>query len=401
MQLSVSKILALLFFVAALLACRSSLYAQAQPDRTAEVTAWAKHAQQAQNAGNWREAEADWRRVLAVVPSAAAWGNLGNVLKHEGRRQDAIHAFHEGLKLQPGLTGLQLDLALVYFSVGDYAHAIPPLEAFVQKNPENLQGLELLGISQLNHAEYKPAVASLERAARVVGTPDVALLYALASAQTMAGQTEAAHQTLALMLQLGSDSAPLHLLLGEAEAHVSHIQQAMSEFQKALQLDPRLPSVHLQMGLALLKSRNYPAAIQQFSRELQLNANCAECYFERGASEFMNHQDVQAAKDFSASIRLQPRNHDAWYYQARVELRKGQQEQAVASLRKALAANDQQPASHYLLGRTLIALGKQGEGKKELAVADRLHQQQDRRSDAALQQDFRRVMQGSAAPGVH
>lgn len=380
-----------------------SLAAQQQPaaSRRAEVAVWAQRAQQAQQAGNWSAADAAWRHVLSEVPSAAAWGNLGNVLKHEGRRQEAINAFREGLKLQPNLAGLQLDLALVYFSAGDYAHAIPPLKAFVARKPDNLQGVELLGICQLNHGEYPPAVVSLEHAAKLEGTPDVALLYALASAQTMAGQTDAAHQTLTLMLQLGSDSAPLHLLLGEAEAHVSHIQQAMSEFQKALALDPRLPSVHLQMGLAQLKARNYPAAVEQFSDELKINANCAECYFERGAAEFMQHQDEPAGRDLTASIRLQPKNHDAWYYRARVELRKGEKEQAVASLRKAIAANDQQPASHYLLGRTLLAMGRQAEGKKELSVADRLHQKEDHRSDAALQKDFHRVLQGSAAASAH
>lgn len=374
---------------------------QPAASRRAEIATWAGRAQQAQQAGNWSTAEAAWRHVLSLDASAAAWGNLGNVLKHEGRGREAIHAFREGLKLQPNLVGLQLDLALVYFGAGDFAHAIPPLQAFVAKNPDNLQGVELLGISQLNHAEYRPAVVSLEHAAKLEGTPDVALLYALASAQTMAGQTGAAHQTLALMLQLGSDSAPLHLLLGEAEAHVSHIQQAMSEFQKALALDPRLPSVHLQMGLAQLKARNYPAAVEQFSDELKLNAQCAECYFERGAAEFMQHQDGPAGRDFTASIRLQPKNHDAWYYQARLQLRQGEKEQAVASLRKAIAVNGQQPASHYLLGRTLMTLGKQAEGKKELALADHLHQQEDHRSDVALQKDFHRVLQGSATPAAH
>ncbi len=374
---------------------------QPRASRGAEIADWAQRAQQAQQAGNWTAAESAWRHVLTLVPSAAAWGNLGNVLKHEGRRQEAIHAFREGLKLQPKLAGLQLDLALVYFGAGDYAHAIPPLKAFVAKNPDNLQGVELLGICELNHAEYAAAVASLEHAAKLEGTPDVALLYALASAQTMAGQTDAAHQTLALMLQLGSDSAPLHLLLGEAEAHVSHIQQAMSEFQKALALDPRLLSVHLQMGLAQLKARRYSAAVQQFSEELKGDANCAECYFERGAAEFMQHQDEAAGRDFTSSIRLQPKNHDAWYYLARLELREDKKVQAVASLRQAIAANDQQPASHYLLGRTLSGLGQQAESKKELALADRLHQQEDHRSDAALQKDFHRVLQGAATASAH
>lgn len=387
--------------LAIVLLAPSLVSAQTRPAAGASLAAWIQRAEKAQAAGDWHAAELAWRQVVAISPSGAAWGNLGNVLKREGRPRQAVQAFHEGLKREPRLSGLQLDLALVYFTQRQYAQAIGPLTAYVRTNPESLQGLELLGICQLNARQFAAAAVHLEHAARVAGTPDVALLYALASSQTMAGQTDAARQTLTRMLQMGSDSAPLHLLLGEAEFNVAHNAEALAEFQKALAIDPRLASVHFQLGLVQLKNRNYPAAIQAFSAELKLRPECAECYFERGSSEYMQHQDEAAWTDIGTSLKMNPQDHDAWYYRARLQLRKGEREAAVASLRRAIAVDGLQPASHYLLGRTLLGLGQAAAARQQLALADRLHQQQDQRNDAAFRQDFRRVLQGSASPVRH
>ncbi len=48
------------------------------------------------------QALTELQKAIAISPSAAAWSLRGQILAGQGKCADAIHAFDEALKIEPG-----------------------------------------------------------------------------------------------------------------------------------------------------------------------------------------------------------------------------------------------------------------------------------------------------------
>ena len=73
----------------------------------------AKQALALEQQGQWKDAEAAWRKVLAGNPrDGMATAHLGLVLARETDYTGAVEEYRRALKLDPKMQGLQLDLGL-------------------------------------------------------------------------------------------------------------------------------------------------------------------------------------------------------------------------------------------------------------------------------------------------
>src|ERR1700720_3280520 len=77
-------------------------------------------------------AERSFRSVLAVDPQAVgAYANLGVIYMRRKQWQHALEMLHHAERLAPAMTGLRLNIGLVYYRQGDFKSAIPPFESVV------------------------------------------------------------------------------------------------------------------------------------------------------------------------------------------------------------------------------------------------------------------------------
>ena len=94
--------------------------------------------------------------------------------------------------------------------------------------------------------------------------------------------------------QQNPNSAPAHVLTGEALDGLGRTSEAITEFETAAKISPREPNVHFGLGYLYWKSQQYEEAKQEFDRELALDPNHAQALAYLGDIEWKNNHPDEA-----------------------------------------------------------------------------------------------------------
>ncbi|MEO1767908.1 tetratricopeptide repeat protein [Thiobacter aerophilum] len=112
--------------------------------------------------GAWQTAESYLRRALALAPDAVTWFNLGYLLDQSGRREQAIAAFREAVRLDSKLDRAWYGLGLAHAALGQHQEAVAALEKAGQLQPRNPHIWYALGMAQ-HHAHAPDKVEAVAR----------------------------------------------------------------------------------------------------------------------------------------------------------------------------------------------------------------------------------------------
>src|SRR2546426_7715025 len=78
-----------------------------------------------QRQGQWEEAAAEYRALLAIAPNySEAQANLGAVLARLGNYEEATAAYESALRLNPKLTPILLNLGIAHYRAGQFEKAV-------------------------------------------------------------------------------------------------------------------------------------------------------------------------------------------------------------------------------------------------------------------------------------
>jgi tetratricopeptide (TPR) repeat protein len=83
-----------------------------------------------------QEAEAAFRRSLALRDHAITRNNLGGLLEVQGRPDEAEREYQQALRLNPDLKPALANLGELYVKQGRYREALPPLRRVFQSSPD-------------------------------------------------------------------------------------------------------------------------------------------------------------------------------------------------------------------------------------------------------------------------
>lgn len=113
-------------------------------------------------AREWPQAEEYLRRALAQEPDALTWYNLGYVRDQQGRREEAMAAFREAVRLDPRLDRAWYGLGMALAALGRHREAVEPLEQAAALEPRNPYVWYALGMAQ-HHAHAPEKVEAVAR----------------------------------------------------------------------------------------------------------------------------------------------------------------------------------------------------------------------------------------------
>jgi len=114
------------------------------------------------------EAEEYLRKLAAQHPEqAAAHVQLGRVLAAEGKNEDAITELQAGVKLAPGDTSVQSDLAETYFEAGKNDQAETTYRALATAHPEDATLHHKLGKALLREKKFADAQQEFMEAVKI------------------------------------------------------------------------------------------------------------------------------------------------------------------------------------------------------------------------------------------
>jgi Flp pilus assembly protein TadD len=191
--------------------------------------------------GKLDRAITEWRRASELNPgNADAHNNLGTGLFSKGRLAEAILHWQKAIALNPDFAAAHFNLGNAFYSGGRVAEALAQWRAGLRTEPDhppvlNKAARVLATCTEATLRGGPEAVALAERAVRLSGGQDPAVIDTLAAAYAEAGHfteaTRAAQQALALATQRGkhslADALKIRIALYEAGSPLREGQSAV------------------------------------------------------------------------------------------------------------------------------------------------------------------------------
>ena len=354
-----------------MLAATLQLPGAAQP---ADAPRIFERGQQALNSGDLATAEKAFRQVLAAEPNnVGAHGNLAVVYMRRREWKPALAELHAAQRLAPDVSGIRLNIGLVYFRQADYSHAIPPFESVLRDQPDSQQARYLLGLCYFFTERYADTVQTLQPL-WPQESGNLNYVYVVAIAAGKAGRTELDQQATARLLEVGRNSAELHLLMGKA--HVAHAQddQALAEFEQAAHIDPKEPFVHYFLGTVYRRRNDLERAKQEFLKDASIEPDVPYNYDQLGAVCYALTQIAEAERYYKEAVRLEPGLATSQFGLGKIYKDQGKYAEALRALDAAVAIDPQSSSVHYLRGQVLVAMGRRTGARRAFDEALRLKQ---------------------------
>ena len=330
--------------------------------------------EQALASGDLATAEKAFRHVLEAEPNnAGAHGNLAVVYMRRREWHPALAELRAAEKLAPDMPGIKLNIGLVYYRQADYPRAIPPFESVVRDQPDSTQARYLLGLCYFFTEQYEDTIRTL-RPMWPQESRNLNYLYVLSMAAGKAGSKDLDEQATARLVEVGRDSAELHLFIGKA--HLAHYMydRALTEFSEAARIDPKQPFVHYFLGTVYQRRNEFERAKQEFLKDVAIEPDVAYNYDQLGAVCFALDQSPEAERYFKEALRLDPRLGTSQYGLAKIYKEQGKYVEALKALDAAAAIDPQSSSMHYLRGQVLFDMGRRSEAKLAFAESLRLKQ---------------------------
>jgi len=115
----------------------------------------------------WRDADAIWRRSLAVDPECAfCYGQSGALAGNRGDLVSAIANFERVVALRPGIVHHRRNLGLALLKAGRPAEAAAQFEQILAKEPTDAETRSRLGLALAQQGKLAEATREFERATR-------------------------------------------------------------------------------------------------------------------------------------------------------------------------------------------------------------------------------------------
>lgn len=328
-------------------------------------------ATQEMQAGNLDAAEHGFLALLRCGPNASAYANLGVVYMRKHDWPAATRALKQAERLDPGMQGIRLNLALVAFRRSRYEEAIPYLQFLVRKEPDAVQPTFLLGLCYFFTDQYGKAALLLDRLWSSQ-SGDLTYLYVLGLAADKSQQKALSEKAWGRLADVGVNSAQFHMLMGRAFYNRGDPDKAIGEFQTADKIDPDLPFLHYHWGRAYVLINDYQKAKTQFLEDIALEPDIPYAYDELGRVYDKLGDDAAAEKSFQTALKLDSQLAGAYFGLAKIYERRGEVEKALKDIDAALKMDPESNNLHYMRARLLQRSGQEAKAKLEFAEAKRL-----------------------------
>lgn len=222
----------------------------------------------------WDDAEREARSATELQPDLhTAWINLGRVLRHQGRTDEAATAFRTALRHAPANADAILGVGLCALDQEDFDVARGRFERVRELAPH--ETLALIGLGDVARAtgDDEGAVASYREAVRE-NPLDAATWVKLGNA-LFADEPAQAVRAFEEAVGLEPALAAAHNGLGAARMRLGDVDEAMAALGRAAELDPEDP--HPVMNLALLHEQrgDTRAARESWQAALERDPNAA------------------------------------------------------------------------------------------------------------------------------
>jgi protein O-GlcNAc transferase len=213
--------------------------------------------------GRTEDAEASYRKAIALERAPEFYNNLGNLRKDAGRLDEAIFAYNRAVGIDPEYAAAHYNLGNAHRTRQDLEEAERSFRRAIAADAAHGNALAALGQVLLARGQANDALPFLERAvARLPG--DAALWCDVGDALQALGRWREAVARYQSALRCDPPLARAWFAAGCAEAAQHEYADAAFCLRKALEAAPGWPEAHHNLGQALYNLGQVDHALAEF-----------------------------------------------------------------------------------------------------------------------------------------
>ena len=347
-------------------------------------------ATQLHQSGDIQGAIRGYQAILASHPQRVdVRSNLGAAYSRLGRYEEAIEQYKQALALDSHNEAIRFNLALAYYKAAWFSEAASELTQFLAAAPKSLpqqpNAILLLADCQVRLGEYKKVIALLSPIADS-DPSDRTVAYLLGSALIGDGQSDKGQVIIDRVFR-DENSAEARLLMGSIFLLADDGHGAIKEFERALELNPKLPTLRAWYGRSLMRMGDGEKAKTVFKSELADNPNDFEANLYLGILLRQDKLFGEAFNYLSRAVQLRPRDQQAHYHLAAVYVARGLPNEARPLLESVIQEHPDFIEAHVLLASVYYRLNRNGDGKREQEIIQKLNAEQQSKQPGSQDAD--------------
>uniref|UniRef100_A0A7N8WJV8 dolichyl-phosphate-mannose--protein mannosyltransferase n=1 Tax=Mastacembelus armatus TaxID=205130 RepID=A0A7N8WJV8_9TELE len=364
---------------------------------------------------DWSNEESLYKSGINVNP-AKAWGNLGNVLKNQGKMVEAEKAYRNALHYRGNMADMLYNLGLLLQENERFSEALHYYKLAIGSRPTLASAYLNTGIVLMNQGNLDEAKRTFLTCADI---PDENLkdphahkssvtscLYNLGKLLHEQGQQEEALSIYKEAVQkMPRQFAPHSLfnMMGEAYMRLDRLEEAGHWYRESLRAKPDHIPAHLTYGKLLSLIGQKPEAEKYYLRAIQLDPTKGNCYMHYGQFLLEQARLSEAAEMAERAAELDSSEFDVVFSAAHMLRQASLNEAAERQYERAASLRPDYPAALMNLGAILHLNGKLPEAEANYLRA--LHLKPD---DVITQSNLRKLwnimerqgLRTKRAPGV-
>jgi tetratricopeptide (TPR) repeat protein/tRNA A-37 threonylcarbamoyl transferase component Bud32 len=318
------------------------------------------------------EAAAYYRAALALRPdTAAVRNNLGNVLRDQGKGEEAEREYRAAIRLDPKLAAPHHGLGNVLYKQGKREEAEREYRAAIRLDPKDAAPHYGLGILLKGQGKREEAEREYRAAIRL-GPKHAGPHYDLGNLLRAQGKGEEAEREYRAAILLDPKDAAPHHGLGEVLREQGKGEEAEREYRAAILLDPKLAAPHHGLGYLLSDQGRREEAEREYRAAIRLERKDSGPHNGLGNVLKDQGKPKEAEEEYRAAIRLDPKGALPHNGLGAVLYQQGRLEGAEREYRAAILLDPKLPYPHYNLGDLMRGRGRLEEANREYEQAVQL-----------------------------
>ncbi|XP_051580547.1 protein O-mannosyl-transferase TMTC2 [Myxocyprinus asiaticus] len=347
---------------------------------------------------DWHNEEMLYRSGISVNP-AKAWGNLGNVLKNQGKVLEAERAYRNALYYRRNMADMLYNLGLLLQENNRFSEALHYYKLAIGSRPTLASAYLNTGIVLMNQGRLEEAKRTFLTCSDI---PDENLkdphahkssvtscLYNLGKLLHEQGHQEEAISVYKEAIQkMPRQFAPqsLYNMMGEAYMRLNKLTEAEIWYKESLRAKPDHIPAHLTYGKLLAMTGQKPEAEKFFLKAIELDPTKGNCYMHYGQFLLEDSRLLEAAEMAQKAAQLDSEEFDVVFSAAHMLRQASLNDAAEKYYRQAASLRSNYPAALMNLGAILHLNGKLQE-----AEANYLRALQLKPDDTITQSNLRKL----------
>ena len=208
--------------------------------------------------------------------------DLGNILKNQGRLEEAKVEYQQAIRLAPENIEAHFYLGQILSDQDKPEEAITEYKKVIRLNPDNLKKANIyynLGLILQKQGKSREAKTEYQQAIHF--NPNLAYPHdGLGLILKNQGKLEEAKAEYQQAIRLDPNYAVAHVNLGNVLYAQGKLEEAKAEYQQAIRLDPNYALTHNNLGLLLEKQGKLEEAKAEYQQAIRLDPSCRDSHFD-------------------------------------------------------------------------------------------------------------------------